>query len=177
MAQEFAFGAPPSSVANPAGKLPMIDQVFANFEQARPFVTLFLLLIIVVALLINAFVNRGMPRIGGKIGRRAVDMPAVPVAAGFSRVACREITNFVATSEAEPYANMKAYARAAVAPRPGLVHVYRVAACNTRIKIPAETPNYNRIDAAEALALLRELPDPRLVYRLQLNDEPSLLDP
>lgn len=155
----------------------LLDRTSAFYGRAQPFIVLLLLLIIVVALAANAILNRGMPRIGGKIGRRAVDMPAVPVPAGFSRVDCREITNFVATSEAEPYANVKAYARAAVALRPGMVRVYRVAACNTRIEIPAETPDYNRIDAAEALALLRELPDPRLVYRLQLNDQPSLLDP
>ena len=38
-------------------------------------------------------------------------------------------------------------------------------------------PHYQRIDVAEALALLRELPDRRLVDRLHLSDQPSFLDP
>jgi len=58
-----------------------------------------------------------------------------------------------------------------------LIYVYRVAAFRTDIEIPAATPHYDRIDASEALALLRELPDPRLVLRLQLSDTPSFLDP
>ena len=72
---------------------------------------------------------------------------------------------------------MKAFAREAVAHRPGLVHVYRVAACRTRIEIPADTPSYQRIDAAETLELLRELPDPRLIRRLHLSDVAAVLDP
>ena len=57
------------------------------------------------------------------------------------------------------------------------MHVYRIAGCHTRVEIPAGPPPYDRIDAAETLALLRELPDLRFVYRLHLSDELSLLDP
>ena len=157
--------------------LAFIDQAFALYDRAQPYLTLTLLLIIVVALAANAILNRGMPRVGGKIGRRTADAPAPAGAGGFSRVDCREITNFVAADDAESYESLKAFAREAVARRPGLVHVYRVAGCRTRIEIPADTPGYQRIDAAETLALLRELPDPRLVHRLHLSDEPAVLDP
>ncbi len=37
--------------------------------------------------------------------------------------------------------------------------------------------SYQRIDAADALALLRELPDLRLIRRLHLSDERSFLEP
>jgi hypothetical protein len=57
------------------------------------------------------------------------------------------------------------------------MRVYRVAGCKTDIEIPAESPAYNRTDAVEALALLRELPDLRFIRRLQLSDEPCYLDP
>jgi len=45
------------------------------------------------------------------------------------------------------------------------------------IEIPDRVADYQRIDAAQALALLRELPDPRLVRRLHVSDERSFLDP
>jgi hypothetical protein len=57
------------------------------------------------------------------------------------------------------------------------MRVYRVAGCMTDVEIPAEAANYDRIDATEALALLRELPDLRFIRRLQLSDEPCYLDP
>jgi hypothetical protein len=154
-----------------------IDKAFALLDRAQPYLTLTLLLIAVVALAANVILNRNMPRIGGKIGRRSAGAPAVPVPDGFSRVDCREITKFVAADDAEPYASFKAFAREAVVHRPGQVYVYRVAGLQTRIEIPAEPPAYQRIDATEALALLRELPDPRLVHRLHLSDEAAVLDP
>ena len=155
----------------------MIDQVFTIVEQAQPFFTLIVVAIIGVALLINAFLNRNMPRVGGKIGRRHPGTPAEPVPDGFSRVDCREITIFSAPSQPERYATLKTYMRDGTRRWPGLVHVYRVAGCKTRIEIPAAMPGYERIEASEALALLRELPDPRLVWRLHLSDEPAFLDP
>lgn len=135
--------------------------------------------VVVIALgawLIDVIRNRGLPRVGGRIGRRSA-LPAPPLPDGFSRVDSREITVFVPTGDAAPFDSLRAYARGATAPQQGLVHVYRVAACGTRIEIPAEPPGYPRIDAVEALALLRELPDPRLVHRLHLSDEASFLDP
>ena len=155
----------------------VLDQASALYDRAQPYLIAFLLLIIVVALAANAIANRGVPRVGGKIGRRTADVPAPPLPDGFSRVDCREITNFVAADDAEPYDSLKAFARGAVGHRPGFVHVYHVAGCRTRIEIPAQPPTYQRIDAAETLALLRELPDPRLVHRLHLSDEPAVLDP
>ena len=55
--------------------------------------------------------------------------------------------------------------------------IHRVAGCRAEIEIPDSVANYDRIDAVEALAFLRELPDPRIVRRLQISDEPSFLDP
>jgi hypothetical protein len=57
------------------------------------------------------------------------------------------------------------------------MRIYRVAGCKAEIEIPDQIADYERIDAAEALALLRELPDPRCVRRLHLSDERSFLDP
>jgi hypothetical protein len=57
------------------------------------------------------------------------------------------------------------------------MRVFCVAGCRTEIEIAASAADYERIDAAEALALLRQLPDLRLVRRLHLSDEPSFLDP
>ena len=76
----------------------------------------------------------------------------------------------------QPYRSLKAFARGAVDTGPDWCTSSR-AGCKTRIEIPAQPPAYQRIDAAETLALLRELPDPRLVHRLHLSDEPAVLDP
>jgi len=154
----------------------MLDQFFETLQRISQGILFVVVVIAVVALAIDAFRNRGMPRVGGKIGRRT-GLPGPPAPDGFSRVDSRNITIFVPTSDAAPYKTLRAYAREGTVPQQGLVHVYRVAACNTRIEIPAEPPGYPRIDAVEALALLRELPDPRLVHRLHLTDEPSFLDP
>ena len=62
----------------------LLDHASALYDRAQPYLTLTLLLIIVVALAANAILNRGMPRIGGKIGRRTADVPAPPVPDGFS---------------------------------------------------------------------------------------------
>lgn len=131
----------------------------------------------IVVLLINGFINRNMPRIGGKIGRRSPLVPADPLPEGLSRVECRRIVTYSAPSEPERYTTLKAYIRHGTQQQPGLAHIYRVAGCKTRIEIPAGPPDYERIDADDALALLRELPDLRLVSRLHLSDEPSFLDP
>ena len=155
----------------------LLDQASALYDRAQPYLVALLFFTIVAALAANAIANRGMPRVGGKIGRRTAHVPAPPLPEGFSRVDCREITNFVAADDAEPYDSLKGFALGAVDHRPGLVHVYHVAGCRTRIEIPAQAPSYQRIDAAETLALLRELPDPRLVRRLHLSDEAAVLDP
>ncbi len=134
------------------------------------------LLVFLVSALVRTFRNRNMPRVGGKMGRRTA-MPDLPVCADFADVECREITTFCAPPDEARYPDLKTYLRKGVGCRRGLMRIYRSAACNTRIEIPVEPPDYPRIEAAEALALLRELPDPRLVRRLQLSDEPSFLDP
>ena len=117
----------------------VLDQASALYDRAQPYLIAFLLLIIVVALAANAIANRGMPRVGGKIGRRTADVPAPPLPDGFSRVDCREITNFVAADDAEPYDSLKAFARGAVDHRPGLVHVYHVAGCSDPHRDPRAT--------------------------------------
>jgi hypothetical protein len=132
-------------------------------------------LVVLVVLLVQKFLHRNRPRVGGKVGRRIAG-GETPVTDGFSRVVCREITVFGAPSEGALYPTLKTYLRGVVR-RPGRMHVYRVAACTTRIEVPAAAPDYQRIEPAEALALLRELPDPRLVRRLHLSDDPSFLDP
>ncbi len=134
-------------------------------------------LVIFIVLAVIAFVRRNNPRAGGKIGRRSKTAPPPPLPAGFSRVECREIVNFGAPADAGGYPSLKTYVREAPLRQPGLVHIYRVAGWDARIEIPAAAPHYDRIDAAQALALLRELPDPRLVLRLHLSDAPSFLDP
>jgi len=101
--------------------------------------------------------------------------PSLP--AGFSQVECREIINYTPPADAARYPDLKTYMRDAAVQTPGIVTIYRVAAFGTDIEIPAATPHYDRIDAAEALALLRELPNPRFILRLHLSDTPSFLDP
>ena len=153
---------------------PLDQQTFDLFTRIVPGIVV---IIVFVVLLINAFINRNMPRIGGKIGPRIREAPELTPPAGFSRVDCRAITNFDAATDAESFVSLKAYRRDGVTRRQGRVLVYRVAACNTRIEFPAEEPDYPRLTPVEMLALLRELPEPRLVYRLHLADGPSFLDP
>ncbi len=143
-----------------------------------------LLAVFFAVLLVQKFLNRNMPRVGGKIGGKigskiggGAAPPSLPIPEGFSRIDCREITVFGAPRDAGRYPNLKTYLREGAVARAGLVHIYRVAACNTRIEISTEPADYDRIDATEALALLRELPDPRLVRRLHLSDVASFLDP
>lgn len=153
---------------------PLDQQTFDLFTRIIPGIAV---VVAFVVLLINAFINRNMPRVGGKIGPRIREAPELAPPAGFSRVDCRMITNFDAAIDAESFVSLKAYRRDGVTPRQGRVLVYRVAACNTRIEFPAEEPDYPRLSPVEMLALLRELPDPRQVYRLHLADGPSFLDP
>jgi hypothetical protein len=136
-----------------------------------------IILVIFIVFLVRVFLQHNLPRPSGKLGTvRAID-PPVPVPAGFSRVYARTITVFTASSETRHFSSLKAFLRHGTVQRPALMRVYRVAGCMTDIEIPAETPNYDRIDTVEALALLRELPDLRFIRRLQLSDEPCYLDP
>ena len=153
---------------------PVDHQTFDIFSPLIPGVVVTICMVI---LLTYAFLNRKMPRGGGTIGRRVDNPPPLTVPDGFARVDCREVTYFDAPADAAAFDTLKAYQRDGVTPRQSRVLVHRVAGCNTRIECAAETPNYDRITPSEALALLRELPDPRLVYRLSLSDEPSFLDP
>ncbi len=137
----------------------------------------FLIIVLFAVLSFLAFLQRNMPQVGGKIGRRRTLDPATPIPGGFSGVYARAMTVFVATSNAADFANLKDFLRHGTAPRPILMRIYRVAGCKTEIEISAEAPDYERINAAEALALLRELPDLRLIHRLHLSDEPAFLQP
>lgn len=137
---------------------------------------------LIIAILLSvrlgrAWRNRNLARVGGKIGRRRAALAATPIPDGFSRVESREITVYGSRSDAAGYSSLQTFMRNGTFQRDDVVRVYRVAACKTRIEIPAGRPDYERIDAAEALTLLRELPDLRLVLRLHLSDEPSFLDP
>jgi hypothetical protein len=136
-----------------------------------------IILVIFGIFLVRIFLNRNMPRVGGKIGALAAADPPPAVPDGFSRVYARIVTVFTASSDAARFSSLKAFLRHGTAAQPTLMRIYRVAACETEIEIPAAAPGYERIDAAEALALLRELPDLRLIRRLQLSDEPSFHDP
>jgi hypothetical protein len=135
------------------------------------------LLVLFTIFLVRAFLARNLPRVGGKIGRRRTDLPAPPFPAGISRSYVRADTLFAAKPDAPDYPNLKAFLRNGAVGRSTLMHVYRMAGCRTEIEFPAAAPNYDRIDVADAVSLLRELPDVRLVRCLQLSDEPSFLDP
>jgi hypothetical protein len=135
-----------------------------------------IIIILFLILLVRGFLFRNMPRVGGKIGpSRTIDPPqALP--RGFSRVYGRAMMVFVA-SDAARFPTLKAFLRDGPVQQPVVMRIYRVAGCKTEIEIPDRTADYERIDAAQALALLRELPDMRLVRRLHLSDERSFLDP
>jgi hypothetical protein len=136
----------------------------------------FILVMLFSALLIRGFLARNMPRVGGKLGpiRTADPLPALPD--GFSRVYTRAVTLFVA-SDASQFSTLRAFLRDGTVQRSTIMRIYRVAGCKAEIEIPQEIADYERIDAAETLALLRELPDPRRVRRLHLSDQESFLDP
>ena len=134
------------------------------------------IIVLFLGLLVRGFLHRNRPRVGGKLGPiQTTDRPpALP--SGFSRTYTRAVTLFVA-SDATHFPTLKAFLRDGTAQQPVVMRIYRVAGCKAEIEIPDRTADYERIDAAQALALLRELPDPRLVRRLHLRDEPSFLDP
>jgi hypothetical protein len=135
-----------------------------------------IVIILFLALLVLGFVRRNMPRVGGKLGRVRNIGPPQALPDGFSCSYARAMTLFVG-SDARRFPTLKAYLRDGTAQQPVVMRIYRVAGCKAEIEIPDQMADYERIDAAEALALLRQLPDPRLVRRLQLSDERSFLDP
>jgi hypothetical protein len=135
------------------------------------------IIVLIAVLLVRGFLVRNMPRVGGKIGpRQAIDPPS-PLPDGFSGVYARAMTIFAASSDATSFSSLKEFLRHGTVRQPALMRIYRVAGCKTEIEIPAGAPDYERIDATQALALLRELPDLRLIRRLHLSDERSFLDP
>jgi hypothetical protein len=135
-----------------------------------------IIVIIFLVLLVLGFLRRNRPRVGGKLGPiRTVDPPQAPPS-GFSRIYARTLTLFVA-SDASRFPTLKAFLRDGTMQQPVVMRIYRVAGCKLEIEIPDQIADYERIDASQALTLLRELPDPRLVRRLHLSDEPSFLDP
>src|ERR1700692_3496319 len=135
-----------------------------------------IIVIIFLALLVLGFLHRNRPRVGGKLGPiRTVDPPQAPPS-GFSRIYARTVTLFVA-SDASRFPTLKAFLRDGTMQQPVVMRIYRVAGCKLEIEIPDRIADYERIDASQALTLLRELPDLRLVRRLHLSDERSFLDP
>ena len=135
------------------------------------------IILLLVSLFVRLFLQRGLPRIGGKLGPIRPLEAAAPIPDGFSRIYARAMTIFAARTATPSFSNLKAFLRHGTVGQPALMRIYRVAGCKTEIEIPVERPDYERIDAAEALALLRELPDPRMIRRLHLSDEPCFLDP
>jgi len=135
-----------------------------------------IIVILFFALLVRGFLYRNMPRVGGKLGSIRIIHPPQPLPSGFSRTYARAVTLFTA-SDASRFQTLKAFLRDGTVRRPVVMRIYCVAGCKAEIEIPDQIADYERIDAAQALALLRELPDPRLVRRLHLNDERSFLDP
>jgi hypothetical protein len=136
-----------------------------------------ILVICLIVFLTRKFLDRHKPLVGGKLGRLRAAPTVTELPDGFSNVTLREITQFGARSNSARYPSLKIFLRHGIFERTGLMRIYRVAGCKTHIEITPTPPDYERIDAAEALALLRELPDPRLIHRLHLSDEPSFLDP
>jgi hypothetical protein len=134
-------------------------------------------LVIFIVYLVRVFLQRDLPRVGGKIGRRQKITATEPLPAGISAVYARSMRVSIASADATGFPSQKAFLRQGTREIPALMRVFCVAGCKTEIEIPAEIADYERLDAGEALALLRELPDPRLVRRLHLSDEPCYLDP
>jgi hypothetical protein len=135
-----------------------------------------IIVILFSVMLVRRFLSRNMPRVGGNMGPiRTIDPPSA-LPSGFSKVYARAMTIFVA-SDAARFPTLKAFLRNGLVQKHIVMQIYRVAGCKTEIEIPDQIADYQRIDAAQALALLLELPDPRLVRRLHLRDEPSFLDP
>ena len=135
------------------------------------------IIVLFLWLLVRAFLQRGLPRVGGKIGPLRTLKSGTPVLDGFSRVYARVMTVYAATADATSFASLKSFLRQGTVGQPTLMHIYRIAGCKAEVEIPFAAPDYARIDAAEALALLRELPDLRLIRRLHLSDQRSFLDP
>ncbi|THD70159.1 MAG: hypothetical protein E7813_09140 [Bradyrhizobium sp.] len=128
------------------------------------------------ALLVRGFLYRNTPQVGGKFGPIRTTAPPQAAASGFSRIYTRAVTLFVAT-DASRFPTLKAFLRDGTVQQPVVMRIYRVAGCKAEIEIPDRIADYERIDASQALALLRELPDLRRVRRLHLSDESSFLDP
>jgi hypothetical protein len=136
----------------------------------------FIIVILFFALLVLGFLYRNMPRVGGKFGPIRTNDPPQALPSGFSRIYSRAVMLFVA-SDASRFPTLRAFLRDGTVQQPIVMRIYRVAGCKAEIEIPDQIADYGRIDAAQALALFRELPDPRLVRRLHLSDERSFLDP
>jgi hypothetical protein len=135
------------------------------------------IILLLASLLVRFVLRRGLPQVGGKLGPIRPLEATATIPDGFSHVYARTMTIFAARTEAPSFSTLKAFLRHGTVGHPALMRIYRVAGCKTGIEIPVERPDYERIDAAEALALLRELPDPRMIRRLQLSDVPCFLDP
>ncbi len=134
------------------------------------------IIVLFLVLAVPAFFARNLPQVGGKIGPvQKTDAPSAPPT-GFSRVYVRSMTLFVAAN-ADPFDTLKAFLRESPKPKSVIMQIYCVSGCKTEIEIPVQVADYQRIDASEALSLLRELPDFRRVRRLHLSDERSFFDP
>ena len=115
--------------------------------------------------------------VGGKIGPSRPTPADVVLPQGFSHVVSRDITMLCARSSEATNSNISAFLRHNSYKRTEVMRIYQPSGLKAQIEIPTTTPNYERIDALDALSLVRELPDPRQIRRLHLSDEPSFLDP
>src|SRR5471030_2238428 len=97
-----------------------------------------------IVFLARKFFNRHTPPVGGKLGRQRGAPAAMELPDGFSNVILREITQFGARSNSARYPSLKAFLRDGIFERTGLMCIYRVAGCKTRIEITAAPPNYER---------------------------------
>lgn len=134
------------------------------------------LVICLIVMLVRRPARSHLAWVGGKIGRRRPTPAGVDLPSGFSGVTSRDITVWGAQSDGKAYSSIQDFLRNCAFKRTELARFYRIAGCKTRIEIPARRPDYERITATETLALVRELPDPRLILRLHLSDEPSFYD-
>ncbi len=136
-----------------------------------------IIIILFGIILVRRFLDRNRAQAGGRLGPIRVLDPPEPPPAGFLRVYARTITVFTGSSEAGPFRSLNAFLRRGTGRLAVSMRVYRLAGSATDIEIPEKAPDYDRLDATEALGLLRELPDLRFVRRLQLSDLPCYLDP
>jgi len=67
------------------------------------------IIVLFLWLLVRAFLQRGLPRVGGKLGPLRTLESGTPVLDGFSRVYARVMTVYAATADATSFASLKSF--------------------------------------------------------------------